>query len=90
MKYKLFCGESYYPNGGYDDFNGNFETIEDAKNAALEICKDMSNCWAHIVCDDEIIETGCRDHYLECDKWQWMKPVWENPNLKIEEDLSET
>ncbi len=30
-RYLLFCMESYYPSGGWDDFCGDFDSIEEAK-----------------------------------------------------------
>lgn len=32
-RYLLFGGDQYYPNGGWDDFKGAFETVEDAWHA---------------------------------------------------------
>jgi hypothetical protein len=33
MAYLLFAGDDYYPNGGAEDLQGQFETLEDAINA---------------------------------------------------------
>jgi hypothetical protein len=41
----LFWGRTYYPCGGWDDFGGTFDTIEDAQAAAREHDCD----WAQIV-----------------------------------------
>ena len=35
-RFLLFMGEHYYPEGGWHDFMGSFETLEDAKSAALK------------------------------------------------------
>jgi hypothetical protein len=35
-RYALFAFEGYYPNGGWSDFIGSFETQEEAKNARPE------------------------------------------------------
>jgi len=43
--YLLFSGGDYSEKGGWNDFIGGYETLEDAKNA-LEIQTDI---WAHIV-----------------------------------------
>jgi hypothetical protein len=41
----LFLGSTYYPSGGWDDFGGTFDTIEDAQaEAAKHDCG-----WAHVV-----------------------------------------
>lgn len=29
-KYAIFAGDSYYPNGGWEDFRAAFETLEEA------------------------------------------------------------
>ena len=31
MKYLLFAFDNYYPNGGINDFQGSFETVEEAQ-----------------------------------------------------------
>ena len=41
-RYLLFCGEQYYPSGGFDDFVGAAETIEEVK-------KLNRGSWYHIV-----------------------------------------
>jgi hypothetical protein len=41
-RYLLFCYSQYYPSGGWNDFEGSFDTIEDAQNAA-------HGDWWHIV-----------------------------------------
>lgn len=33
-RYALFAGHEYYPVGGWHDFQGTFDTIEEAKEAA--------------------------------------------------------
>ncbi len=43
-RYLLFAGWNYYPGGGWEDFQGSFETIEDAENAMTR-----ENDWHHIV-----------------------------------------
>jgi len=43
-RFLAFCGRNYYPNGGWDDFKGDFEEFESAKSFLLE--KD--NDWAQI------------------------------------------
>lgn len=43
-RYLLFAGWVYYPGGGWEDFIGSFDTVEEAK-AAIEGSKD----WAHII-----------------------------------------
>lgn len=45
--YLLFAGDTYYPNGGLEDFIDRFETIEEAKIEALKShnYSDMSGTW---------------------------------------------
>jgi len=45
-RYMLFCGYYYYPGGGWEDFVGCYDTIDDAKTAAH---KDRSAEWVQIV-----------------------------------------
>jgi menaquinone-dependent protoporphyrinogen IX oxidase len=35
-RYLLFAGEDYYPRGGWSDFIGDFDTIDEAKNYKIE------------------------------------------------------
>lgn len=42
--YLLFSGDSYYPTGGWNDFKGNYKTLEEAINSA----NDKKDWW-HIV-----------------------------------------
>ncbi len=44
-RYLLFAGDSYYPEGGWFDFKGDFDTVVDAiKSIAL---RDYD--WYHVV-----------------------------------------
>lgn len=49
-KYLLFAGEYYYPSGGFNDFKGSFDTMEDAQSNI----QDWHD-WYHIV-DSESLE----------------------------------
>lgn len=49
-RFLLFAGDTYYPSGGWNDLEGNFETLERAEAAAEELDPD----WWHIV----DLETG--------------------------------
>lgn len=42
-KYLLFCGDNYYPNGGWADFKKDFDTLEDA------LAADRSSDWYQII-----------------------------------------
>lgn len=44
-RYLLFSGEQYYPGGGWTDFGGDFDTVEEAMEAAG---LSQRYNWAHI------------------------------------------
>lgn len=71
MKYHLFYGERFYPSGGYKDYQGNFNSIEEAKKAAEDISeRENKDAWAHIVLEDKIILEGKFDPFFN-EKFQW-------------------
>lgn len=43
-RFLLFCGDDYYPYGGWEDFSESFDDFEETKNAAKG-----SGEWWHIV-----------------------------------------
>ena len=43
--FALFAGDSYYPSGGWDDFRGMFDSLEDAAAAYNQGRYD----WGHVV-----------------------------------------
>lgn len=47
MKYALFGGLVYYPNGGWKDFHGFFDSLEAAEAKAQELFNDYA--WYHIL-----------------------------------------
>jgi hypothetical protein len=46
-RYLLFCGDNYYPHGGWADFAGSFDSISDAHGYLLKHNKEWE--WFHIV-----------------------------------------
>jgi len=52
-RYLLFCGDRYYPSGGWEDFKGSFNSIEDAIAAAQGFAETHDSflvCdWYHVV-----------------------------------------
>lgn len=50
--YLVFAGNTYYPAGGWDDFQGAFYTLTDARAHALSLGYD----WWHVVLDGEIVD----------------------------------
>ena len=49
--YLLFAGDNYYPGGGFNDYRGRFETLEDA----LAWAARKSHDWWHVVYDCAIV-----------------------------------
>lgn len=44
-RYLLFAGDTYYPGGGWTDFIGSFDSIDDAIAATGHVQHD----WWHVV-----------------------------------------
>jgi len=55
-KFLVFCGDNYYPSGGWEEFKGSFGTLEDAINFLL----DLNYNWYHIVNleSESIVKSG--------------------------------
>ena len=67
-RFLAFTGENYYPCGGWNDFCGSFDSLDEAKTAtrptgALNDYRE----WAHIV-DLELGEEICQWLYV-ARKW---------------------
>lgn len=78
----LFAGEHYYPRGGWEDWRGRFETLDEAKAAFIgwrdhgdredhSADPNGHHTWGHIVDDreGEIVTEMCSD-------WQVGGPGW--------------
>jgi len=48
-RYWLFAGDCYYPQGGMDDFKGDFDTISEAKNFYVSGYEKNLHDWGHIL-----------------------------------------
>lgn len=48
-RFLLFGGASLYPSGGWDDFKGDFETIDQAMASGAQIHRDGEIDWWHVV-----------------------------------------
>lgn len=46
-RYLVFSGHRWYPDGGWSDFRGSFDTVEEAERAVPT--GDSNDGWAHIV-----------------------------------------
>lgn len=78
MKYeiKVFAGNTFYPHGGYedyeasfrfDDINDLFEEIEKAKKFIEHKYDKEYYMWAHLVFPNSI----CLKGHTEDEKWIW-------------------
>jgi len=45
-RYAIFCGDNYYPLGGFDDYVNSYDTMEEALQFAVRL--DYGDWW-HIV-----------------------------------------
>jgi len=74
-KIMLFAGNNYYPEGGWEDFRGEYDSIEEAKKVLLRDFKDkfgiLSDGWAHFVEDGKIIETASFDDCIYKTGWKF-------------------
>lgn len=71
FRYLLFQGHDYYPGGGYRDFTGIFDTVEEAKEALTE----KSN-WMHVVDreTDTMVLEGTNHRNWSSEKWEFEIP----------------
>jgi hypothetical protein len=53
----LFAGETYYPLGGFEDFTGSFDTLEEAH---AWVARVRGIDWAHVVHKDAIVNLYAR------------------------------
>jgi hypothetical protein len=51
-RFLVFAGDMYYPDGGWNDFRGAYDTLKEAKARVDEIKHNEETCsgydWAHI------------------------------------------
>jgi hypothetical protein len=47
--YALFAGSMFYPRGGWNDFRGYFDSVDNAKEWFDNYKGTMKNLWMHIV-----------------------------------------
>ncbi len=76
-KVMLFYGNEFYPYGGWDDFKGYFDSVEEAKNFTEKEEKDSSFMWAHIVQNDRIVVYGepKKEKFILPEPLPW---IWKN------------
>ena len=48
-RYWLFAGNSFYADGGFSDYRGSFDTIDEAQAEFVEVEKELySEGWYHV------------------------------------------
>ena len=54
-RFLVFSGDEYYPKGGMEDFQGSFDTFQEAKNFAdtVKDCTGKLYDWYHIYDGEE-------------------------------------
>ncbi len=48
-RFLLFYGHSYYANGGWADFRGDFETLDKATRAGIAAMSATYSDWLHVI-----------------------------------------
>lgn len=86
-RYLLFSMLGYYPSGGWDDFRGDYETLDEAIQAAAKCTLDFY----HIVDTDdkEVIKQGRPEslkHELEVQEILRNKDVQEDEDIRFTDD----
>lgn len=56
--YMVFAGSNYYPQGGWEDHKGTFDTLEEA----LECAANAGEDWWHIVYDGKVFKSGSKSY----------------------------
>ena len=70
----LFCGFTYYPYGGWEDFKGYFDSLQDCQEWVYKNITDPSYRWVHIVHQDKIVLYGhCQEKEGKNAQWAWRK-----------------
>jgi len=66
IKYFMFYGHCYYASGGAQDFNGSYDTEEEARANLPDVDGWSDEYWAHLA----ILENGELKVIAE---WSWTK-----------------
>ena len=70
----LFAGSCFYPSGGWKDFRGYFNSVEDAKEFLKDYWENFDICcspWAHMVENNKIVLEGRLDDLLSTSSHKW-------------------
>jgi hypothetical protein len=72
-RYLLFAYDDYYPNGGWNDFQGSFDSVQDALDSALE-----TDCERY-----EVVHKATQVIVIEgkmsAGRWFWLPEKYEGP-----------
>jgi len=49
LRYALFAGDDYYPNGGWQDFSGSYASLEEALAAGRAHLDENYGSWYQVV-----------------------------------------
>lgn len=63
-RFLLFKGDDYYPQGGFDDFVGSYDTVDEAMDAH----KPESCQWAHVA-DSLEWSIVAKSGWVHCGTW---------------------
>lgn len=94
-RYALFAGMRYYPGGGWEDFKGMFETVEDAQAFSRDSLNQIDEeglleyDWGQIVDllnQSVVLEAGV-EYKTE---WEWEAPEEPKPPLTEAEQKEAT
>ncbi len=69
-RFLLFAGDDYYPSGGWGDFVGSYDSVEEA-------IPDAYSEWAHIVdtATGDVVREGTRPRNRRTHtEWAWTTP----------------
>lgn len=55
-EYLVFLGDDFYPCGGWEDFRGDFDSLEEALNYIKS--QEPNYSWAHVVYKNKVIKTA--------------------------------
>lgn len=77
-KFLLFGGETFYPSGGWNDFKGYFNSIDEAKEFIENEYLSETLAWSHIVFKNDVIFHGKKDSTYDSKEiisyeWEWME-----------------
>lgn len=77
-RYLGFAGPKYYPEGGWGDFRGDFDTLDEAiRSCEAEGPDNATGLWAHVVDTHEVRVIMVGDWQNTGPKWDEGSWTWE-------------